>query len=426
MAFAGMRGTGDWATDQRPKNWRQMMLLLFPEGDMPLNAILSKMSSESVNDPEFSWWTKNLADQGGAVTGVYTNASLATLYTSGGVAGANLFVKMADATASEFRAGHNVLLRNNGDSTMDVTAYVQGVVRNGVNSYVAVTLNENDDNSTISDVSDTDTILIIGSSNPENGVMPDAISYDPVKVTNKTQIFRTPLEISRTAKKTYLRTGDAYEELKRESLQYHGIEMERAFWFGVQFERTGANGKPIRWMDGVRSFIRKYAPTNFSDYSLEPAFSADPWLTSGELWLDEKLELLSRYNTREWVGFAGSGAVKAINDLAKASGQINLQPESTSYGLQVKVWITPFKTLRLFTHPLFSTNAIDRSTLAILSPSNLKYRYIDDTQFYPDDMKHGKARTDGLSEEWLTECSLEMHHPLKFLYLTGLGLTNVV
>ena len=95
MAFMGMRGTGDWVTDQRPKNWRQMMLLLFPEGDMPLNAILSKMPEESVNDPEFNWWTKNLADQGGAVTGVFTNTNLTTAYASGGVVGQNVFVRTA-------------------------------------------------------------------------------------------------------------------------------------------------------------------------------------------------------------------------------------------------------------------------------------------------------------------------------------------
>ena len=202
--------------------------------------------------------------------------------------------------------------------------------------------------------------------------------------------------------------------------------MERAFWWGVKSEVTGANGKLERTTDGIRQFIKTYAPNNISDYAMDPAFSGDPWLSSGEAWLDEKLELLARYNTSEWLAFAGSGAVLAINNLAKASGQLNLTPESTSYGLQVRNWITPFKTLKLMIHPLFSANSIDRNTLAILSPSNLRYRYIDDTEFYSDDMHHGRQRIDGLSEEWLTECGLEMHHPVKFMYLTGLGIDNFV
>uniref|UniRef100_A0A6M3JA30 Putative structural protein n=1 Tax=viral metagenome TaxID=1070528 RepID=A0A6M3JA30_9ZZZZ len=53
-AFLGMRGNGDWATDQRPKNWRETILYLYPNGSAPLTAILSKMSSEKVDDPEFN------------------------------------------------------------------------------------------------------------------------------------------------------------------------------------------------------------------------------------------------------------------------------------------------------------------------------------------------------------------------------------
>jgi hypothetical protein len=51
-AFMGMRGTGDWATDERPKNWRQGILRLYPNGTAPLTAILSKMGQEKLDDPE--------------------------------------------------------------------------------------------------------------------------------------------------------------------------------------------------------------------------------------------------------------------------------------------------------------------------------------------------------------------------------------
>ena len=54
MAFLGMRGNGDWATDQRPKNWRQKVLQLYPNGDAPLTAVLSLMKNENTDDPEFN------------------------------------------------------------------------------------------------------------------------------------------------------------------------------------------------------------------------------------------------------------------------------------------------------------------------------------------------------------------------------------
>ena len=53
-AFNGMRGTASWVTDQRPKNWREMILRLYPNGSAPLTAILALLKSERTSDPEFN------------------------------------------------------------------------------------------------------------------------------------------------------------------------------------------------------------------------------------------------------------------------------------------------------------------------------------------------------------------------------------
>jgi hypothetical protein len=50
--FLGMRGTGDWVAGQRPMNWREQIMYLYPNGQAPLTAILSMMGSESVDDPQ--------------------------------------------------------------------------------------------------------------------------------------------------------------------------------------------------------------------------------------------------------------------------------------------------------------------------------------------------------------------------------------
>lgn len=54
-AIAGLRGTGDWATDERPKNFREYILFRNPNGTAPLFAMTAKMKKETVDDPEFSW-----------------------------------------------------------------------------------------------------------------------------------------------------------------------------------------------------------------------------------------------------------------------------------------------------------------------------------------------------------------------------------
>jgi hypothetical protein len=35
-AIAGLLGTGDWGTDERPKNFRESILWMAPKGDTPM------------------------------------------------------------------------------------------------------------------------------------------------------------------------------------------------------------------------------------------------------------------------------------------------------------------------------------------------------------------------------------------------------
>lgn len=425
-AFLGMRGTGDWVTDQRPKAWREVILYEYPNGSAPLTAMLSKMPSESVPDAEFNWWTKDLATQAGAITGVYTDAGLSAAYASGAVEDDVLYIKVAEATAEEFRDGHQAILKDASDPRVDVNSKVAAVVKNGASSYIACKLLEDDDNSADHDLSDADRILVIGNINSEGAPMPDAVSYNPVKYTNKCQILRTPLDITRTARKTKLRTGDQYKESKREALELHSIELEKAMFWSIQSEKTGANGKPERTMDGIISFIRQYVSDNFDDYTLNTDYSGKTWLQAGEDWLDEQLEQIFRFGSQEKMGYAGSGALLGINKLAKTTGQINLKVREMSYGIKVVEWVTAFGTLYLKTHPLFSYEPSFRNNLVVVDTKNMRYKYVDDTFFKKDDTerKGGQIGVDGTKEEYLTECSIELWHPHSFGYLTSVGLDN--
>lgn len=428
MGFLGMRGTGDWATDERPKNWREGILYEYPNGDVPLTAIMGKGLSQPVDDAEFYWWTKTLPTQAGDITNIYTNAAMSSAYVSGGVAGSVLYVKVAVATADHFRAGHQVLLRYNSDLTVDVNAKVIAVQKNGASSCITVKLLEADDNSTSYNLSDADRILVIGNLNPEGGSMPSAIAYDPTKIYNYTQIFRTPLSITRTARLTKLRTGDSYKEAKRECLELHSIEMEKAAIWGIRTENIGDNGKPERTTRGLIDIIKTYASGNVSDYSLDATYSGETWLASGEEWLDSKLRTMFRYGKREKLCFCGDGALLGISRLAKNVGQWTFTPETKDYGISVNTWRTPFGTIYLKTHPLFSYEEANQNSMVIFEPEGLRFRYITDTTFFPDKDKQntGWARRDSTDEEYLTEMGLEYHFPTGWGYLNGVGKDNAV
>ena len=425
-------GTGDWVAGQRPMNWRQQILKLYPNGQAPLTAILSMMGSKMVDDPQFHWWTQEQTAVAGAVAGVFTIADLSVPYVGGGVAGNTLFIQIATTLAMRVRTGHQILLRDASDYRVDVVGKVTDVTRGNINSVVAVRLLENDINSPDHDLSDCDNFKIIGNINPEGGEMPEAIALNPTKVYNYTQIFRTPLSVTRTAMKTTLRTGNDYQKAKAEALEMHSWEMELAFLWGIRTENIGDNGKPERTTMGVINFIRQYMPANCDDFTLNATYAGQTWAAAGQTWLDNFLEQVFRYGAEEKLVLCGSGFLLGLQRLAEASASINISPGAKTYGLQIREWLTPFGSIYMKTHPLFSYDATTRNMGVLLEPKELEYKFIDDTSFYGESSSkqhssgYGQRRIDGLNEEYLTECGLEFGLPQKCAVLNGVGLDNTL
>ena len=423
--FVGLRGSTDNVTDERPESWRNGILRLFPNGSAPLTALTALMPSEALPDPHFHWWTKTLTTQRSAVTNIFTNAGLSSAYTSGGVAGDVLYVNIPVAALSEFRAGHNVVLRDTSDLNVDCVGKILSVVSNGASSYLVVRLLEDDDNSSAGDLSDADAVLVMGNMNPEGGTRPEAISQAPTEFENVSQIFRNPLDLSRTRMRTVLRTADAYQEAKRDALEQHSIEMEKAFLFGVLFNGTGDNGKPERATRGIISYAKEHGTV--SDYPTDdPDSDGLTWLQGGVDWLERNLELIFRFGGTERLALCGSGALLGIQRLVRNLGAYNLTVREAAFGIMVVEWVTPFGTIMLKTHPLFSYEATNRNAMLLIEPTNLRYRYIDDTTFLPDNtfMQGGGSGYDGKQEEYLTEGGLEVHFPSTMGWLTGFNTDN--
>jgi len=423
--FLGMRATDDWGTDQRPKNFRQLMLLEFPNGDAPLTALNSLGQSESVDDPEFTYWSKTLAKQSGAVTAgeIWKEADRATQWGSGDTTtdgDTDIYVQVAVAVANEFRAGHTVSIVETATPANTTFGKVLGVVKNGANSLINVKCLKTDSAAGFLLVADV--ISIIGNMNPEGGAIPEAITYDPDKFTNFTQIFRTPLDITRTARKTRLRTGDAYAEVKREIMLYHGVEIEKATLFGEKSENAGSNGKPERSMQGIISFIKEKSPSANVDH-FPTTHTTKTWLTQGEDWLNTQFELVFRKGAREKIAWVGSLGLLGIQRIVNQSTHFTISSETTSYGIDVHRWVTGFGTIQVKVHPLLTDMGHTARDMIIHEPRNMKYRFITDTIFKRDDSEKeaGSLGIDGTKEEFLTECSYEYHFPNTMSYLTGVG-----
>lgn len=393
-ATLGLRGTGAFSTtgspgssDQRPKNWREMMLMLFPNGEMPLTALLSKLATQGTDDPEYNWWEKGLPSQ-------RTLINFGAGYAAGITA-----MEVLDATM--FKKGHVVLVERTNEVMFivsDPTTATGIVVARGKGEVAAAA------------ILDTDALLITGTVYEEGADSPTPITYSPTKVYNYCQIFRTSLGQTRTAKKTRLRwdkTGP-YREAKREALQIHGIEMEKAFFFGQRKEEVGPDGYPRRTTRGARTFITTNALTD--------ADANGVWTEAD---FTRVMEEVFRYGSSEKLAFCGSTAIAVFTSWAKNALRttVNMEPTSTTYGMKIAHILTPFGDLYLKNHPLMSDHPVYRKDAVILDLPFLKYRYVDDTTFKTNVQNPG---VDASKDEFLTECGLEMWHEKAHSKLTNI------
>ena len=78
-AIQGLRGSGEFSTDFRPKNYRELFTLMEPNGNAPLNALLAMGSSEPTDDPEYKNFRDELPDRKMTVNGAVASTSTGTI-----------------------------------------------------------------------------------------------------------------------------------------------------------------------------------------------------------------------------------------------------------------------------------------------------------------------------------------------------------
>lgn len=435
--FLGMRGTLNWATNEDPQNWRQGIFRLKPNGKAQILGMLSmsegygSMStaaskSKGIPSTQYNWWTQVYASASGAVTAIYTDSGLATAYTSGGVAGQTLYVKMAEAVADNIRIGHQVMLAYTSDNTAYATAKVTDVVRNGASSYIRVTLLEADDNSSSYDLSDANRVIVIGNINAQGGRLPANLKKNPTPLSNVPQIFRTPISLTNSALTQELRTEDPYTKERRDALDDHSAEMEWATIWGVRSERTGDNGKPEYTMDGIVSLIRANT-SNIYDYRTDTDFSGKSWVQGGQDWIEKVLEIQARYNSDGYVLECGGKALTGLGDLARTYGHINLEPGDLGYGIKTIDWMSNHfsEPLHFRQHPLMALETLTQNMVLGIPPGELSYMPVKGRD--TDILKNRQANDeDAKIDEFLTECTIRIDNPTKFFVMFGFGQANTV
>lgn len=433
MAFLGLRDVTDYISESRPEDWRTQILYLYPNGRAPLTALTSMMSMERTMDPHFHWFLQSFPEQAGTISAVWQSTSLNTNKTSSQNKDSTFAIEVAQSVQEQFRAGMTVVMTKEDDYRYNTTAEVISKGVSGGNYYLEVELTENEDatyyiGNSVSNL----WVEQIGSAHEEGASMPESISYDERENDNYTQIFRTPLKITRTAQQTrYRSTGDAaqrYQEEKAQVLDRHAVEMEQALLWGEKDVDT-SGAEPKRFTRGIIKAILEEGPAaNVDDFKFNSSYSGDTWLQGGKEWINKRLEILFREGDPEKLALCGNGALLGLNRLAETYGDYQIDETQTDFGMSLRRWITPFGTIMLKTHPLMSRSSARRNQMAIIEPRRLRIRHVQDTIYKTDpsqDQTTNDSR-DRKEEEYLTELGLEYGHLETMGFLGGVGQDNTV
>jgi hypothetical protein len=384
MALPGMKSTADFNTDENPQTWREGILRLSPRNGSPLFALTSMMKSERTTSPEFNWWEEPLF--------MYT-------FTVNGALLAGATTVVVDSDALRLKPGDVLRCATSGEHirvltvTSDTTFTVERA-RGAVGSAAG----------TAAGIADNSYLIYVGSAYREGAPRSVGTSTAPVKKTNFTQIFRDPVEITRTAQQTStFRTGDPFKNDRERTSHKHALGIERAFWFGSPLE-TMESSQPIRYTGGITSFIDPSKIITVSGAVLD---------------MDEFLGLFTQifeFGSGEKLVFASLFVQTLMANLVRKNGQYQWGPPDKEYGIDVRRFYTPAGTLVLTEHPMFSATKGLSNDMFVIDTANIRYRHLQDTTYLKNRQSND---VDGQADEFLTEAGLEVHHGLTHAWIKG-------
>ena len=380
--IAGVRTTSNIQQARRVVDMAKNIALLDPN-DSPFVTFLklAKQDVRVAKAPKIEWLEDDLI---GAATQVNNGSgiSISTSSTSIAVDDGSIF-SVGDLISIP---AYNLIYRITAISTNTLTAIQFGTaVASGT-------------------IADNSVVLKMGNAMEENSQVPAAKTTQEVACYNYTQIFRTPVSFSNTELATELYGGKDRAYQRRKKALEHKRDIARAMYFGVRKEDTTGT-TPRRTMGGLLSFLTESTAfdsstqpltyANFNKFVAQPVFS---------------------HGSKDKLLIAGPNLMNAINAWSEAKLVTEVDPAAT-YGIRVKNLITGYGDLKVIYDPLLA-DGYHTGYGMVLDTDNIRYAYLQgrDTKLNTNIQA---PDVDGVIDEYITECSLEVKLPKTHLLITG-------
>lgn len=388
--------------DLAKKSFAAMITRLMPNGNAPLFGLTSMLTSETALQTEHGFFTKTM---------IFPQL---TIGAGGQLATDNVFTVtntnniLPNMLMQVFSTGENILINSILSGTQ---VSVQRAVGQTAAQAIAAGVN----------------LYQIGSAFEEASLRPNALSINPVRITNLTQIFRNTWAISDSVRATQVIAGDTnIAENRQDCSAFHAADIEKNIFFGQKYSGS-RNGQPFHTMDGIISIVGNiaYYPSYYSTPNVTVAGGSTNY-TQFEAAFDPAFNQATDPKVaNERIMFVGGSAKKVLNNIGRLNGTYYMVDGQTQWGLQFTTFKIARGTFRTVEHPLFNSNA-DWSKYALavdMSSFNLAYLGDRKTQVKEFNMNGTDAADNGIDAvggTLTTELTTEIKNPPAFGVMTNL------
>lgn len=401
--ISGLRASNDFEANERPKNFREAILWLDPNGMSPLQALSAKMKTETTDDPEFSWWEEVMDAKRAVIASVSGGPPATTFVFAAGPSEANGV--RAVNPARQFVVGDILQLydASAGEATVysDGTTGAELILVTGITNDTTITVQRGYGGRDLANVVVPvagDRVMLVGKAFAEGSTSADSKFSQPVKLRNYTQIFKTSFQLTNTARATRYRTGDPWANDRKRAMFNHSEALEQAFLWGAP-EEIVTGSEPVRLMGGLRHFLTSNVDVNVG------AITDDFFL--------DTLAPLFDFNAGgagdQRIVFLGNLALNAIQKAMRDSSPVRINYNGTVsfYGLKLMEYAVPQGTFYMKTHPLLNTDPIYSRSMFVLNGKGIIRRPLRgrDTKIQTEIQAND---ADLRKDQWLTEIGLEL------------------
>lgn len=386
----GLRGTGEFSTDFRPTNYRELFTFLEPNGSAPLNALLAMGASEETDDPKYNNFRDELPERTIQVNGAIADTTTGTITVDAG--DEQLFV-----------VAGTILVNAMTGEVMHATADASGTT-------LTVTRNVG---GTTYQIANDDILFVAGSAYKEGADVPAPTSFDPTVAYNYTQIFRNSFTVTNTLKQTYLRTGDKEDEYAMKTLKLHMSDIERSMFFGRRHIINASSAQPTRYTGGLLTSMT----ANVHDIGTQvTGVNATANVLTEDEFDSLLISAIFAFGSQTKLAFGGAKVAAHLQKFAK--DRWTPQTVEGTYGVNFTRYKTFAGDLLFHLHPQFRQIPEMDEAMVIVDFPYIKYRYMRgrDTNILRDRQNNGE---DSMKHEYLTECGLELLQDKVHAYIYG-------